>query len=86
MTSFHFLKIWPDYYQDVISGMKRAELRKNDRNYSVGDSLILKEYRPKTRKFTGLEAHVLVTHITDVSEWLPGYVMLSIERLCWSRQ
>lgn len=86
MTTFHFLKIWPEHYQDVISGMKKAELRKNDRDYSVGDSLILKEYKPKTGRFTGLEAHVLVTHITDVSEWLPGYVMLSIERLTWSKQ
>lgn len=86
MINFHFLKIWPEHYQAVISGMKKAELRKNDRNYSVGDSLILKEYRPKARKFTGLEAHVLVTHVADVGEWLPDYVMLSFELLCWTKQ
>lgn len=85
MTTFHFLKIWPEHYQDVITGMKRAELRKNDRDYSVGDSLILKEYQPKTGKFTGLEVHVVVTHITDVNEWLPGYVMLSVELLARDR-
>ena len=36
-----------------------------------------------TRKkvgFTGAFVYVLVTHITDLSEWAPGYVMLSIQR------
>nr|WP_305961298.1 MULTISPECIES: DUF3850 domain-containing protein [unclassified Pantoea] len=79
------MKIWPEHYQDVISGMKRAELRKNDRDYSVGDSLMLKEYQPKNGNFTGSEVHVVVTHITDVSDWLPGYVMLSVGLLARGR-
>ena len=33
----HELKIKDEYYEDIISGTKKAELRKNDRDYQVGD-------------------------------------------------
>lgn len=40
----HELKITPEYFKDVKSGHKRFELRKDDREYQVGDLLILKEF------------------------------------------
>lgn len=40
----HELKIQPQYYHDVKCGIKRFELRKDDRNYNIGDYVILKEY------------------------------------------
>lgn len=40
----HELKILPEYFDAVISGRKRFEIRKNDRDYKVGDQLILKEW------------------------------------------
>ena len=42
----HYLKCWPVYFGLVLSGAKQFELRKNDRNYQVGDVLILCEYDP----------------------------------------
>ena len=33
----HKLKIKDKYYQDLIRGRKLFELRKNDRDYKVGD-------------------------------------------------
>lgn len=33
----HILKIKEEYYSDVIAGEKTFELRKNDRDYQVGD-------------------------------------------------
>ena len=42
----HELKVWPEFYRVVAGGNKRFEIRKNDRNYKVGDNLILLEFEP----------------------------------------
>ncbi|ELY2514920.1 DUF3850 domain-containing protein [Cronobacter malonaticus] len=75
----HNLKIWPEHYSAVFAGVKRAELRKNDRDYRVGDTLDLCEWDKDDESFTGEFISVTVTNVADVSEWMPGYVLLSIE-------
>ena len=40
----HYLKISPYYINEVIEGNKTFEVRKNDRNFQVGDVIILQEY------------------------------------------
>jgi hypothetical protein len=42
----HYLKTWPEYFQAIKSGEKKAELRLNDRDFKVGDELVLQEYDP----------------------------------------
>jgi len=42
----HDLKTWPLYFAAVSSGKKTFEIRKNDRDFKVGDILILKEFIP----------------------------------------
>lgn len=37
--SVHILKIKHRYFVDVLAGVKRFELRKNDRNFEVGDDI-----------------------------------------------
>ncbi|PUW50196.1 DUF3850 domain-containing protein [Cronobacter sakazakii] len=76
----HNLKIWPEHYSAVCAGVKRAELRKNDRDYRAGDTLDLCEWDKDDESFTGNYISVTVTHVADVGEWMPGYVLLSIER------
>lgn len=51
--AIHILKILPKYYEEVASLNKKFELRKDDRDYNVGDFLILKEF--DDGKFTGRE-------------------------------
>lgn len=46
MNAVHELKIWPQYYFQVASGMKTFEYRENDRNFQKGDKVILKEWDP----------------------------------------
>lgn len=76
----HYLKIYPEFFSAVCTGVKRAELRKNDRDYRVGDTLHLME-TPRGSCFpTGEFINAKITHIADVGELMPGYVMLSIER------
>ena len=57
----HELKILPQYFQAVWNGTKNFELRKNDRDYKVGDILILREYN--NGEYTGSFLKVIVTYI-----------------------
>jgi len=43
----HELKIWPQYYCRVADGSKTFEVRKNDRGFQPGDTVILKEWDPE---------------------------------------
>lgn len=72
----HDLKILPVHFQAVLSGQKRAELRKWDRSFSTGDTLRLREWT-EADGYTGRQIDVRVIHICNVGEYAPGYVMLS---------
>ena len=50
---FHDLKIDWIYFPYIISETKSYEIRKNDRDYRVGDILILREWRPDIKEYTG---------------------------------
>ncbi|WP_224260059.1 DUF3850 domain-containing protein [Klebsiella michiganensis] len=82
----HELKIFPEFFSAVCTGVKRAELRKNDRDYRVGDTLHLLETPRGSCHRTGEFINVKITHIADVGEWMPGYVLLSIEREAMDRK
>lgn len=81
----HNLKIWPEYYKEVIEGRKKAEVRVNDRNFQVGDTLVLQEYNPNRDYYTGNMVTVNVTHIFELNRVLivqeKIIVLLSIEIL-----
>ena len=40
----HDLKIKPEYFNAVLEGKKTFEIRNNDRNFQVDDSITLKEF------------------------------------------
>ena len=65
MKKMHILKSWPKQFNAVSSGSKTAELRINDRDYRVGDLMVLKEYIPETAVYTGRSCTVEITHILD---------------------
>ncbi|WP_425268239.1 ASCH/PUA domain-containing protein [Enterococcus faecalis] len=74
--TIHELKILPEYFEAVVSGNKRFEIRKNDRNYKKGDILRLNEYQDG--QYTG-DVHVAeITYITDYAQQ-DGYVVLGIK-------
>ena len=73
----HKLKIKSEHFSDVINKTKTAEIRYNDRNYQVGDILILNEI-DSLGNFTGNNCVVIVTHVLNNNQYLQtGYVMLS---------
>lgn len=53
----HELKTWPMFFEAVKNGRKLFEVRKNDRNFKVGDDVLLREYYPENYFENGDEAH-----------------------------
>lgn len=59
-------KISPEYFQDIVDGKKKYELRLNDFDIEQGDILVLEEYTSsdqKTRKATGRVIEKTVTYL-----------------------
>jgi len=57
-------KTWPKYFQEILEGKKKFEVRLADFNIKEGDTLILEEYEPKTKSYTGRVIKKKVTFIT----------------------
>ena len=73
----HRLKTVQPYFDEVKSGKKLFELRKNDRNFKVKDILILCEWTGKD--YTGEEIYTSIKYILSDFEGLePGYCILGI--------
>ena len=42
----HELKTYPEFFEQTRNGRKKFELRRNDRDFKVGDELLLREWEP----------------------------------------
>ncbi|MEV6643685.1 DUF3850 domain-containing protein [Amycolatopsis sp. NPDC051371] len=87
MNVVHELKSWPSFFRPIVDGCRMHELRRNDRYFNVGDQLILREYEPECKIYTGSTCLVEVSSITSkdtpcaVSESAldPDFCILSIK-------
>ena len=78
MKYIHELKCWETPFEASIERLKTAEFRLNDRGFQVNDLIILQEYCPHTKKYTGREITAEITHIQEGFGIPKGYVMLSL--------
>ena len=85
-TKIHRLKLWREFFNDVKSGRKPYELRRDDRGYSVGDILFLQEYDPAGTSYnggsyTGRETEKVITSKTPGGRFGldPGYCILGLD-------
>ena len=81
--ALHKLKLNSCYYGDSASGIKTFEIRKNDRNYQVGDILELREWvwsgLEGKGAYTGNAHWKVITYILDDDEYLyEGIVCLGV--------
>lgn len=67
----HELKTWPQYFQRVWDGVKTFEVRKNDRDFQVGDGVTLHEWNPETETYTGRHAITEIRYIMQGGFGLP---------------
>ncbi|WP_186131670.1 DUF3850 domain-containing protein [Burkholderia gladioli] len=83
----HELKSWKEFFTAIKSGARRHELRRNDRDFKVGDILLLREWDDDLAIFTGDTFRVTITSMTsrDIpcavsAEGLhPDFCILSVE-------
>lgn len=79
MSKTHILKTINPYFADLRDGRKKFEVRKNDRNFQIGDTLILEEYNKETQQKTGKEEIRYITYIYEDNVRLMGdYVVLEL--------
>ena len=86
----HNLKLESKYFGDVVNGVKSFEIRQNDRDFNVGDYIILKRYDPKTGYVKLVDdslvktdsdgadnVKVKISYITDYAQ-KDNYIVMSI--------
>lgn len=56
-------KTWPPYFDAIVSGKKKYELRLNDFDVQEGDTLVLEEWDPETKDYTGRSIEKTVTYV-----------------------
>ncbi|MDP3986350.1 MAG: DUF3850 domain-containing protein [Candidatus Veblenbacteria bacterium] len=67
-------KAWPELFEAVRTGKKKFDLRLNDVEIAEGDTLVLEEWDPQTKAYTGRKLEKRVTYALKfkVSElWWP---------------
>src|SRR5262245_19533902 len=77
----HDLKCWPPFWEDVDSGRKTFELRKDDRAYEVGDVIVLREWHPGVKLYTGRVCRRTVSYKLGGGSWglADGYCIPGLE-------
>ena len=60
-------KCWPELFQRVLDGKKTADARLADFNLKEGDMLILEEFNPQTKKYTGRTIKKKVKNLTKLN-------------------
>ncbi len=80
MEEIHSLKILNKYFKKIVKNEKNWEYRKNDRNYQIGDILVLNEIN-KNNYITGRTIKVKVVDILSEKDFnsLIGYVIMTFK-------
>ncbi len=78
----HQLKTWPPYFKAIRDGSKTFECRTDDRGFTVGDTLVLREYDPSLQAYTeSLPEERVVTYIMRNSPLCqPGMAVMGLAR------
>jgi hypothetical protein len=76
----HQLKIYPQFWRELVAGNKPFEVRRDDRRFKVGDTVSLREYDP-TSGLTGAGPYIreitFIMRHEDMPAGVPiGYCVL----------
>ncbi len=69
-------KSWPEEFEAVASGKKKYDLRLNDFEINEGDTLVLEEWDPKTKEYTGRSVEKKVSYVKK----------FTLDNLYWPRE
>lgn len=56
-------KVWPEYFQKILDGVKNFELRLADFECNAGDELLLREWDPQNKDYTGREIKKSIKYV-----------------------
>ena len=78
MSKVHELKVLEQFMLAIIDGTKTFEVRLNDRDYQIGDWLLLKEWDGRT--YSGIERMRSVIYVLQGGQFgiQDGYCVLGI--------
>lgn len=80
MAKVHNLKTERALFKDMKSGIKQFDVRKNDRNFEVGDTLILEEFDPDTKTYKpGWIPKLVIYKLDDPRFVKEGFVILGLK-------
>ncbi len=69
-------KVWPEYFEAIVSGKKKYELRLADWKCKEGDTLVLREWNPRIKEYTGRRVEKRVTYVAK----------FKLDDLFWSKE
>lgn len=61
-------KVWQKYFEEIISGKKKLELRLADFDINEGDTLVLEEWNKDKKQYTGRKIEVVATYILKTKD------------------
>ncbi len=61
-------KVWPEYFEKILSGQKNYEVRLADWKCKEGDILVLEEWDPKTKEYTGRKVEKKVSYVIKTKD------------------
>lgn len=67
MATIH-KKVWCEYFEQIISGKKKFELRLADFEVNEGDILVLEEWNKDAKEYTGRKVEVVATYILKTKD------------------
>jgi len=73
-------KAWPVLFEKVLSGKKKFDIRLADFDIKEGNILILEEYNPKTKQYTGRIIKKKVGYILSTKSMEKMYSKKEIEK------
>lgn len=65
MAKTHHLKTVQPFFSEVKKGIKTFEHRRNDRDFQVGDEVVLQEYDMLHNSLSGDEIKVVITYVLE---------------------
>jgi len=61
----HTMKSWPWFFEPMMAGLKMHDMRTTERDFKIGDTVILKEFDPRVGVYTGRTLQMAITYITS---------------------
>lgn len=79
----HELKVWPEHFELLRTGMKKFEIRRSDRPFEIGHILSLQEWSPVNHRYSGRQLRFKITCIYQGEQYgiMAGFAVLGISTI-----